>query len=130
MACYFRFLLDVNVDVNAPLSCGRPGCEFFEDSVPSGWDHFIDGCPGCGHGYMTDEEIQTAYHKAQFPNLCSRCGSRYANDLDDRCVSELCPKCEEKDLLQAIRKDLIEFENEQIRLENEQRARGEEDIPL
>lgn len=117
----FTFLLDVD----APLSCGRPGCEFFEDSIRDGWDYILDGCPGCGYGAASEEDLKRGYYESQMTNLCFRCSTFYGG--------EYCPKCEE-DLLQAVReevrKDLIEFENEQIRFENERRARGEEDIPF
>ena len=116
MACYFTFLLHVD----EPLSCGRPGCEFY-GPVPGGWDIFLDGCPGCGYGAASEEDLKRGYYESQMTNFCFHCSTSYGG--------EYCPKCEE-DLLQAVREDLIEFENEQIRLENERRARGEGDIPF
>ncbi len=121
MACYFTFLLDVD----APLSCGRPGCEFFEDSIPDGWCEVLDGCPSCGYGAASEEELEEACHASYMTNYCFYCHTFYGG--------EDCPKCY-ADSIQQGDESRIEHESrlqiEQINFENKRRAGIEEDIPF
>ena len=43
MACYFRFLLDVDAPL-APPGYGCPSCGFY-GPTPGGWIDALDGCP-------------------------------------------------------------------------------------
>ena len=120
MACYFTFLLHVD----DPLSCGRPGCEFY-GPVPGGWDIFLDGCPGCGYGAASEEDLKCGYYESQMTNFCFHCSTSYGG--------EYCPKCYADDVQQGLKSQTgheARLQDEQIDFENKRRAGIEEDIPF
>lgn len=116
MACYFRFLLDVDAPL-APPGYGCPSCGFY-GPTPGGWIDALDGCPGCGYGAASKEEIKIAYHESQMTNFCFHCSTSYGG--------EYCPKCY-ADLEQQAFESQLEHERE---LENRRRTKGEDDIPF
>ena len=116
MACYFRFLLDIDAPLTPP-GCGCPNCGFY-GPTPGGWLSWLDGCPGCGYGAASKEEIETVYYESQMTNFCFRCSTFYGG--------EDCPKCYAGDLQRWFESEL-EDERE---FENERGVRDEGDIPF
>ena len=116
MACYFRFLLDINSPL-VPPGCGCSNCGFY-GPTPGGWIYPLDGCPGCGYGAASKEEVEAAYYESQMTNFCFYCSTSYGG--------EYCPKCYADNVQRGLESGL-EDEHE---FENERRTRGEDDIPF
>ncbi len=121
MACYFTFfymLMNLSVVVAQAVN-------FTVLFLASGWDIFLDGCPGCGYGAASEEDLKRGYYESQMTNFCFHCSASYGG--------EYCPKCYADDVQQGLKSQTeheARLQSEQINFENKRRAGIEEDIPF